>query len=116
MGLFLIIALLIIVSAFYSYINARFIKLPGTIGIVTIAIVVSIITIAVDKFDPDTAQYLTALAKNINFSGTVLNIMLAFLQRDIFFYLRRNGMHHHFVSNIRVKHQRIWVSAMIERV
>lgn len=79
MGLFLIIALLIIVSAFYSYINARYIKLPGTIGIITIAIIVSVITIIIDKLDPAVARYLTLLAKHINFSGTVLNIMLGFL-------------------------------------
>jgi CPA1 family monovalent cation:H+ antiporter len=79
MSLFIIATLLIIVSAFYSYINARFIKLPGTIGIVSIAIVVSIITIVIDKINPDVAHYLTALAKNINFSGTVLDIMLGFL-------------------------------------
>ena len=79
MSLFLIIALLIVVSTFYSYINARFIKLPGTIGVVTIAIVISIIVIAIDKLNPAFARYLTVLAKNINFSGTVLNIMLGFL-------------------------------------
>jgi CPA1 family monovalent cation:H+ antiporter len=79
MGLFLIIALLVIVSAIYSYINARYIKLPGTIGIITIAIIVSIITITIDKLDPAVARYLTVLAKNINFSGTVLNIMLGFM-------------------------------------
>jgi len=79
MDLFVIIALLVIVSAFYSYLNARYIKLPGTIGIVTIAIAVSIITITIDRLDPSVARYLTVLAKNINFSGTVLNIMLGFL-------------------------------------
>lgn len=79
MGLFLIITLLVVVSAFYSYINARFFKLPGTIGIITIAIVVSVATIIIDKLNPAIAGYLTALAKHINFSGTVLNIMLGFL-------------------------------------
>lgn len=79
MDLFDIIALLVIVSAFYSYLNARFIKLPGTIGIISVAILVSIITLIVDKSNPGAAKYLTALAKNINFSGTVLNIMLGFL-------------------------------------
>ncbi|MDB5117875.1 MAG: sodium:proton antiporter [Mucilaginibacter sp.] len=79
MDLFAIIALLVIVSAIYSYVNARFVKLPGTIGIVTIAILVSIATIIVDRLDPSVARYLTVLAKNINFSGTVLNIMLGFL-------------------------------------
>ncbi|MDB5030894.1 sodium:proton antiporter [Mucilaginibacter sp.] len=79
MDLFVIIALLVIVSAIYSYINARFIKLPGTIGIVTIAILVSVITITIDKLNPGIERYLTLLAKNINFSSTVLNIMLGFL-------------------------------------
>lgn len=79
MHLFLIIALLVIVSALYSYINARFLKLPGTIGIMALAIIGSIITIAVDNLNPGVARYLTILAKNINFSTTVLNIMLGFL-------------------------------------
>ena len=79
MDLFIIIALLVIVSAVYSYINARFIKLPGTIGIITIAVVVSIITLIVDESDPYIAKYLTLLAKNIDFSKVVLDIMLGFL-------------------------------------
>ena len=79
MDLFVIIALLVIVSAAYSYINARFIKLPGTIGIISVAIIVSILTLIADKINPATARYLTLLSKNINFSGTVLNIMLGFL-------------------------------------
>jgi CPA1 family monovalent cation:H+ antiporter len=79
MHLFLVIALLVIVSALYSYINARFLKLPGTIGIMALAIIGSIITIAVDNLNPGVARYLTVLAKNINFSTTVLNIMLGFL-------------------------------------
>jgi CPA1 family monovalent cation:H+ antiporter len=79
MDLFVIITLLVIVSAVYSYLNARFIKLPGTIGVVTIAIVTSVITIIIDKLNPSAAKYFTILAKNINFSDTVLNIMLGFL-------------------------------------
>ena len=77
--MFLIIALLIIVSAIYSYINARYIKLPGTIGIVTLAILGSVITLIVDGLYPDVAKYLTSLAHHINFSSTVLNVMLGFL-------------------------------------
>ncbi|WP_457131032.1 cation:proton antiporter [Mucilaginibacter sp. UYNi724] len=77
--MFLIIALLIIVSAVYSYINARFLKLPGTIGIVTLAILGSILTIITEALSPDIAKYFTVLAKHINFSTTVLNVMLGFL-------------------------------------
>jgi CPA1 family monovalent cation:H+ antiporter len=79
MDLFVIIALLVIVSAFFSYINARFTKLPGTIGIVLIATVSSVIILIVDRTNPASARYLTTLARNINFSKAVLNIMLGFL-------------------------------------
>ncbi|MES2807604.1 MAG: sodium:proton antiporter [Bacteroidota bacterium] len=79
MDLFVIIALLVVLSAIYSYINARFIKLPGTIGIVTLAVSVSVLTILVDSLYPSVAKHLTLLAQNINFSRTVLNIMIGFL-------------------------------------
>jgi CPA1 family monovalent cation:H+ antiporter len=79
MDLFVIITLLVIVSAFVSYINARFTKLPGTIGIVLIATVLSVIILIVDRTNPASARYLTTLARNINFSKAVLNIMLGFL-------------------------------------
>src|SRR6201996_8218353 len=79
MDLFVVIALLVTVSAVYSYINARFIKLPGTIGIISVAIGVSIIIIIVDKSNPGASHYLTSLASSINFSSIVLNIMLGFL-------------------------------------
>ena len=79
MGLFVLISLLIILSAVYSYLNARFIKLPGTIGIISIAILGSVGIIFANNYYPGVAKHLTALAKNINFPGTVLNIMLGFL-------------------------------------
>ena len=75
----MIVTLLVLVSAVYSYLNVRVFKLPGTIGIVSIAVCVSAITIIVDKANPGAAKYLNTLAKNINFSGAVLNIMLGFL-------------------------------------
>jgi CPA1 family monovalent cation:H+ antiporter len=79
MDLFEIIALLVIVSSACSYLNARIIKLPGTIGIISIAIFLSVVTIIIDQLNPGAARYLTALAKDINFPGTVLNVMLGFL-------------------------------------
>lgn len=79
MDLFVLITFLVIVSALYSYINARFIKLPGTIGVISIAITGSVITIIFNRLYPDSARYLTTLARNIDFSETVLDIMLAFL-------------------------------------
>lgn len=79
MSLFVVIALLVIISAAYSYINARFFKLPGTIGIITLAICVSVLILIINSVAPNSSRYLTELAKNIDFSSTVLNIMLGFL-------------------------------------
>ncbi|QTE39143.1 cation:proton antiporter [Mucilaginibacter sp. P19] len=79
MDLFVVIALLVIVSAVFSYLNARFIKLPGTIGIVLLATIASISILIVDKVDSSIADYLGTLAKNINFSKAVLNVLLGFL-------------------------------------
>ena len=79
MSIFVIIALLVIISAIYSYINARWIKLPGTIGIITLATVVSVIILILDKSNPSWSKHLVFLAQHIDFSRTVLNIMLGFL-------------------------------------
>lgn len=79
MELFVIISLLIILSAVYSYINARFIKLPGTIGVITIAIFGSIAIIISNKLNPSLGKHFTELARSIDFSRTVLNILLGFL-------------------------------------
>ncbi|WP_413667531.1 cation:proton antiporter [Mucilaginibacter sp. Mucisp86] len=79
MDLFVVIALLVIVSAVFSYLNARYIKLPGTIGIVLLATIASITILIVDKVDSSIAGYLGTLAKNINFSKAVLNVLLGFL-------------------------------------
>ncbi|MEO6150626.1 MAG: sodium:proton antiporter [Mucilaginibacter sp.] len=79
MDLFIIIALLITLSAIYSYINARFLKLPGTIGVMAIAMVGSVLIIMANNLNPGLAKNLTTLAKSMDFSRTVLNIMLGFL-------------------------------------
>ncbi len=79
MDLFAIISLLIILSAIYSYINARFIKMPGTIGVISVAILGSLGILFANNVYPGAARHLTVLAKNIDFSRTVLDILLGFL-------------------------------------
>lgn len=79
MNTFTIITILVVVSAVFSYINARFFKLPGTIGVISIAVVVSIISIFTGEVFPVLFRSITGLNKNINFSQTLLNTMLGFL-------------------------------------
>ncbi|TAM99211.1 MAG: sodium:proton antiporter [Chitinophagaceae bacterium] len=79
MDLLNIITILIIISAVFSYLNVRFIKLPGTIGVVTIAVVVSILILIAGKTSVGMANIFRNLAENINFSDVLLNVMLGFL-------------------------------------
>jgi CPA1 family monovalent cation:H+ antiporter len=79
MSIFVIIALLVILTAIYAYVNARWFKLPATIGIITLATVVSVVILILDKTNSSLATYLVLLAGHIDFSRTVLNIMLGFL-------------------------------------
>lgn len=76
---FTIITILVVVSAVFSYINARFFKLPGAIGVISIAVVVSIVAIFTGEVFPVLFKSITGLNKNINFSQTLLNTMLGFL-------------------------------------
>ena len=79
MDLLTIFTILIFISAAISYLNDRFVKLPGTIGIVTISIVASIIILIVGKTSNSLTKSITILTTNINFSHTLLDVMLGFL-------------------------------------
>ena len=43
MGLFHLISILLVLSAIFAYINFRFIKLPGTIGLMALSLFFSIL-------------------------------------------------------------------------
>lgn len=79
MDSFVLITVLVVVSAIFSFINARFFKLPGAIGVISIAVVVSIISIFLGEVFPVLFQTITGINKDINFSQTLLNTMLGFL-------------------------------------
>jgi len=80
MELLNIIAIIITLAAVFSYVNHRYLKLPTTIGVMVIALFISLILILVDKlgwgqFD----QNARMLLENIDFSDTLLHGMLSFL-------------------------------------
>ena len=79
MDLLTIITILIIISAAFSYLNVRIVRLPGTIGVVTVSIAVSVLILTAGKADSALAITFTDLAKNINFSKVLLDVMLGFL-------------------------------------
>lgn len=79
MDLLTVITVLIIISAAFSYLNVRFIKLPGTICVVTISIVVSLLILLTGKTNNGIDSTIITLANSIDFSKVLLDVMLAFL-------------------------------------
>ena len=75
-----IAAILITVSALFSFINHRFIKLPNTIGLMLIALVVSLALLLAGKLGLGDIQGQAArLLGTIDFEQTLMEGMLSFL-------------------------------------
>lgn len=80
-SIFDIIAVLITLSALFSYINHRYIRLPTTIGLMLIALLMSLGIVALDAMDLSMglAAKIKLLMDNIDFNATLMQGMLSFL-------------------------------------
>ncbi len=78
---FELVAILLVLSATFSWINFRLALLPHTIGLLVLGLGVSLAVIGADAVVPDLINYesLAGVVRQFNFQGTVLNGMLAFL-------------------------------------
>jgi CPA1 family monovalent cation:H+ antiporter len=79
MKLFNILAILITLSAGFSYINHRFIRLPNTIGVMIMALLVSLGLALLGPFSFGMKAEAQRLLANIDFDETLLHGMLSFL-------------------------------------
>ena len=79
MGLFEIIAILLTLSAFFSFINYRFLRLPNTIGVMLIGLLFSLLLLTISRFFPGSKQWAVAMLLQIDFDETLLHGMLSFL-------------------------------------
>ena len=79
MEIYNIITVIILLAAIFGYINQRFIKLPGTIGIMIISIIASLAIIALDNIYPKFFVTTIESIKVIDFNTVVLKVMLSFL-------------------------------------
>ena len=79
MKLFNILAILITLSATFSYINHRFIRWPTTIGLMVIALLVSLGLIALEPLGFGLKEDARLLLHSIDFDETLLHGMLSFL-------------------------------------
>ncbi|MEO7961443.1 MAG: sodium:proton antiporter [Ginsengibacter sp.] len=79
MEIYNIITLIIVLAAIFGYINFRFIKLPGAIGIMLISLVASLGVIAIGMVNPAFFRETTAVISSIDFHQALMKVMLSFL-------------------------------------
>jgi len=80
MELYYTFSVLIVLASFFAYLNLRFLKLPGTIGIMIIAMLVSVgIRLVGDRFFPQTTHEFFQLIKEFDFNEILMGAMLNFL-------------------------------------
>ena len=79
MELFDIIAALITLSAVFSYVNYRWLRLPTTVGLMAIALVFSVALTVSGYFLPEVKEAARAIIDQIDFNRTLMHGMLGFL-------------------------------------
>ena len=79
MSLFEIIAILITISALFSYINFKLFKLPTTIGLMVIALVLSMSLNLAGIIWPGVISFAKSFLNSVDFNEALMHGMLAFL-------------------------------------
>ena len=79
MEIFTIITILVVISSIFGYINVRFLKLPTTIGLMIMAIVLTLLILAVGIFDDNIITLAEDTINEIDFSNLILDVLLSFL-------------------------------------
>jgi CPA1 family monovalent cation:H+ antiporter len=79
MNIYGILTILIVLTALFSYINIRFIKLPATIGVMLISLICSLFLIGLAKFYPSVMQHPISIIGKLDFETLLMRIMLTFL-------------------------------------
>src|SRR5690606_20302859 len=79
MEVYNIITILVVLAAIFGYINHRYIKLPGSIGIMLLSVVASLIILALGNVFPVFFKKVAEGVATIDFESIVLRIMLSFL-------------------------------------
>ncbi len=74
-----IVAILITLTALFSYCNHRFIRLPTAIGVMLIALVLSLILIGLGQFQPGIIEAAGQMLNQFEFDDALMQAMLSFL-------------------------------------
>ena len=79
MGLFHLLAVVLTLSALFSYINVRFLKFPGVVGVMTIALLTSLGIVLAGRLGLGLHQAAARIITSIPLDRTLLHGMLSFL-------------------------------------
>ncbi|MDQ6812547.1 MAG: sodium:proton antiporter, partial [Bacteroidota bacterium] len=79
MPIYNLITLIIVLTALFGYINIRFIKLPGTIGVMLISLIASLVIVGIGLLDPIFFVKTKKLISAIDFHTALMKVMLSFL-------------------------------------
>ncbi len=78
-NLYEILTFLVVLTAMFSYVNVRFIKLPATIGIMLISLICSLLVIWLGRYFPSISVTVKSLVGSIDFETILMRAMLSFL-------------------------------------
>ena len=79
MSLFTVITILVVFSAVFGYINVRFLKMPNTIGLMSVTITFTLVLFALSYFDDTLLEKEKHFISGIDFETVLLDVMLSFL-------------------------------------
>jgi CPA1 family monovalent cation:H+ antiporter len=79
MTVFEIIATLLVLAALFSYVNYRWLRLPTTIGLMLLALAMSLLLIALGQLRPEIRSVAEGMLSTVDFDKTLLHGMLGFL-------------------------------------
>jgi len=79
MNLFNVITVLVVFSAVFGYINVRFLKMPNTIGLMSITISFTLVIFGLSYFDTTLLEQEKNFISEIDFETVLLDVMLSFL-------------------------------------
>lgn len=74
-----LITVIIVLTSIFGYINFRFIKLPGTIGIMLISMVASLVVIFLGTYKPAVFNNVAEYVGAIDFDTALMRVMLSFM-------------------------------------
>lgn len=89
MSYYVIISGLVFLAAIFGYINARFLKLPSTIGLMLITMLYTLVVLALSMVDDTLLKAEAQLIQQIDFKTVLMDYMLSFL-------LFAGALHTHF--------------------